>query len=378
MKSRAVKWIFLCIGLAAVCLIVTGAGLAIRYISGGVNPFREIKMAAVGEVLEINEHPEADGKTCRRLLIDAIDHGTQFRGPANKAGNQPNTNWPRVPTSYYHTDGPIGMAFSKLNWFPTKDPAWEADDARLPASLVASSACMASIGSWDVLGAVWSEPPVGVVMLNNGTLAAYARPLQIFDFYERNPAVVKHSVAKGNEPLSFTYVDDAKKRGAHVRIIEGNERATFAKDAPKGFYHLLVVDTSRGHPGLPTKELLTREAWQIYLDALAENGIVCVHTSSRDFDLSGIIASTTGDAGLAHLRIHDGASDRNLGHYTSDWMFVARKQAMLEYLQEAAIRRKQMNVGKMPHEAVDFGQVPSQATLIWMDAGANSLSGVRR
>ena len=189
---------------------------------------------------------------------------------------------------------------------------------------------------------------------------------------------MKLSLAKEPEIRKFTYIDDAKKRGAHLRVLEGAERKTFDSDAPKQFYHLLIVDTSRGHPGLPSKDLLTKEAWQTYMDAIVEDGVVCVHTSSRDFDLAKVVASTSDHLGLAHLHVHDGRGDRELGHYTSEWVVVARKAEHLNYLREAGIARNRMNPGRAPHEKLVIEKLLIDPKLIFTDAGSNSLSAVLR
>src|SRR5262245_50381132 len=90
-----------CFGATALCLIVMCGGLAYRYVSAGVNPFREIKMAVAGESIEIGEVTELGGNRTRRLLIDSIDHGTQFQPGKIIAGAEQGKNVsPRVPTSY--------------------------------------------------------------------------------------------------------------------------------------------------------------------------------------------------------------------------------------------------------------------------------------
>lgn len=363
-----------CAALTAFCLLIICGLYAYRFMSTGVNPYREIRMAVHGESIEIKDLTERDGRVLRQLLIDEIDHGTQFQ---NEKPNAVGRKWRRAPTSYYHSDGPVGFAFSKMNWFSEDDHTLHASDARLPASLCAMAA--GNDNPWGLLVAAWSEPPVAVIMMNAGTIAAYARPLQSIDFYESNPKILELSFGRDKAPPQFSYIEDAKKRGAAVRVFEGKERRTFDSKAPKHFYHLLVMDTSRGHPGLPSKELLTKEAWQSYFESLTEAGVVCVHVSSRDFRLEEIVASTTADLGLAHLLVHDRVSDRESGHYTSSWVVVARREEMLKHIHKAADSRKALiPAGRPFHEDIDVIRAGVRPGNVWIDAGANSLVTVRR
>lgn len=373
-SSKILLSLFSAVCAVGLCLCGGAGVLLYRYFDGGVNPFRELRMATVGESIEIKEIPDETGKISRQLLIDSIDHGTQYVKTPRAPGQ---LDWSRVPTTYYHNNGPVGMAFSKVNWFPAADLVSQGD-VRMPANLVGVGATSSLGGPLPMFVAAWSEPPVAVVMMNNGTLAAYVRPFQVIDFYESNRRITQLSVGEAKDTPTFTYLTDAKKRGAHARVFQGNERTTFEKESPRNFYHLILLDTSRGHPGLPTKVLLTKEAWQSYLNALSEDGIVCVHTSSRDYRLSEVVGATCNSLGLSHLSLHDGLSDRRIGHYTSEWVVVARKAEYLRFIQDACIRRDGMRENKGPHEKMTVLQLPMRSDLVWTDAGANSLAGVRR
>src|SRR5439155_7069380 len=109
----------------------------------------------------------------------------------------------------------------------------------------------------------WSEPAVGVVRLNAGILASYARPLQFFDFYDADGATKAFSLPDKGEPL-FSYLHDAKQRGATVRFFIGHER-DMLKKAPQRFYHALFVEITRTDLKRVNKDLLTKEAIASYL-----------------------------------------------------------------------------------------------------------------
>lgn len=365
------------LGVTAISLLACCGGLGYRNFDAGVNPLREIKRATLGESIEVKESVESDGRTCRHLEIDGIAHGTQYQGKKHERFEDAKLNWPRVPTTYYSYHGPVGMAFSKYIRRQKIEQTWPAaDDARPVASLVAHGFSQAT-GALAPLVSAWSQPPVGVIMMNNGTMAAYARPLQFLDFYESSPKIAELSLSNDAAVKKFTYIDDAKGRGANIRIFEGNERKTFEKEAPRGFYQLLIVDTSHGHPGLPSKELFTKEAMQMYVDAMVEQGVICFHTSSRDYDLTKVVAATASAAKLAHLRVHDSRSNGEVGHYTSEWVLVARKQEYLRYILDDKDVLDRHPVGGPPGTLV-VETVDVRPGLVFSDGGSNSLSAVRR
>jgi hypothetical protein len=78
-----------CAALAAFCLLFTCGGFGWRYMSSGVNPMREIRMATWGETIEIKSDPEHDGRTHRRLIIDGIDHARSTRAKRRSRRNSP-------------------------------------------------------------------------------------------------------------------------------------------------------------------------------------------------------------------------------------------------------------------------------------------------
>lgn len=372
--------------LAALALLLVGAcaGLGIgfwRYQASGVNPLREIRQATWGESIEVKEQFAPKGISYQQLLVDGIDHGLQYAAPSAKSERgKPDLDFSRLPVTYYHPEGPVGVMMQGSNWFAGPVNTFHAD-ARLPASLVGAGAQTALGSPWTQLADVWSEPPIGVIMLGAGTLAGYARPFQAIDFYERDPAIVRLSIVKEPDMPKFTYLADAKKRGAIVRIFEGNERGTFDAQAPKGFYRYLIVDTAHGHPGLLSKELLTQEAMRSYFDALVEDGIVAVHVSSRSFDLPPVVAATADSLKLAHLHAHDGAhllQDSLRVHYSSEWMLLARKP---EYLGPALAAHAQLPPPpQLPAAggAFTLAQLPINPRFVWKDGGANSLAGLGR
>jgi hypothetical protein len=371
MKPKIVVILLAC-GFALLVCVCSGSWSAWRFFNAGVNPLREARAAVMGESIEIKEHSRL--KSYDQLTVDGIDHGMQFRlGPTAKRGN-PQEDLTRLPTTYYHPEGPVGIVLSSADWFPGAVNTYNAD-ARLPAALVADGTLSALGMPLAHLAAAWTEPPIGIIMLNNGALAGYARPYQVVDFYERSPAIVNLSLPKEGAP-KFTFLTDAKARGANIRVFEGNERKTFAERAPQSYYRYLFVDTAHGHPGLVSKELITQEAMKAYLASLAENGIIAFHTSSRDFELADVVAATASSLNLATLVAHDQTVGKHDdGHYSCEWVLVARKDAHFDDIRRVCERLPPHAVpGALPF----LRAVPVRPDCVWTDAGSNSLVPVRR
>jgi hypothetical protein len=137
----------------------------------------------------------------------------------------------------------------------------------------------------------------------------------------------------------------------------------------------LFVDTAHGHPGLVSKELITREAMEKQFESMVEEGIVAYHTSSRDFDLTRVVVATADKAGLVSLVAHDGVGDHQEGYYTSEWVLVARKFEYLTAVRRAHEKLPAAPLGKMPFT---LQTIPVDANLAWKDGATNSLAAVRR
>ncbi len=123
------------------------------------------------------------------------------------------------------------------------------------------------------------ECHIGVVGLGIGTLATYAREKDRVRYYEINPEVV--SIAKN--PEWFHFVTDCKGK---LDIVLGDARlqleSEFAKAGSQKF-DLLVLDAFSGD-AIPT-HLLTDEAFKVYRQHMAEDGVLAVHITNTYLDL---------------------------------------------------------------------------------------------
>jgi len=258
----------------------------------------------------------------RRLLSEEIIQGTQFLKPANAEAR----DLSRLPTAYWHPRGPVGEVFSRFDWFPGMENTWRGD-ARLSASLVANG--LSPLAPLAQVAAAWSEPPIGVVQMKTGAIAGYARPYQLIDFYEANPAIVALSRPEEDEP-KFSYLRDAQRRGAKVRVFEGPEIESLRDQGPRCFYRLLVVETAR-HGSSAAEELITAEAFEAYLNSLHHNGLLVMHVSSADRSVRVKIAEAAKEFGL-DVRLAEDPGSPPRGPYPSDWLVMSVRPQALQHL----------------------------------------------
>jgi hypothetical protein len=317
-------------------------------------------------LVRVREYDEGqrgeDGKrhvvaTRRTLIHGGINHGQQIVWPEPLR---------RQPITYFHPTNGIGEIFQKLTWgnppgkaktdehrawmeqnYWTDAPRrgsgeskddWEARyeswfesfsrlrthfhpaDARLPASLVG----LGAVSPWAQLVATQQQPPFAVIGLGTGTLAAHGQPYQHVDFYEIDPMVKGLSVpASGKaEDLIFYYVNDAVTRGATLDIILGDGRLK-VKDAPAKYYHAMLLDAFSSD-AVPV-HLLTKEAIELYLEKLANGGVLIFNTTNRYVRLNPVLARIAEELDLECLACPDFGSDRIPEKFGADWLAMRRR-----------------------------------------------------
>ena len=90
---------------------------------------------------------------------------------------------------------------------------------------------------------------------------------------------------------------------------------------------MMVVDAFSSD-AIPA-HLLTEEAFEMYFKKLVPEGVLCVHTSNRFVDLPKVVGAVADKLKLKARRGHDINDSHEAGHYTSEWVMVARK---IDYL----------------------------------------------
>jgi SAM-dependent methyltransferase len=205
-------------------------------------------------------------------------HGRQSLNPARR----------EEPISYYHRKGPIAQLYGEL-------------ERRGPGLHTA------------------------VIGLGTGTMAAFARPGDVMTIYEIDARV--RDIAF--DPRYFTYVADARKRGAAIHIEMGDARLrleALRRERSDEKYDLIVVDAFSSD-AIPV-HLLTREALKLYFDVLKTDGIVALHISNRYLRLEPVVAGLAEDARLGgRLLIDDPFAGESEGGIESTWAVMARTPA---------------------------------------------------
>jgi protein-L-isoaspartate O-methyltransferase len=197
------------------------------------------------------------------LVHGGITHGLQYVDPAKR----------RRPTSYYAEPSGVGLAIRYLQRRP--------------------------------------KLRVGVIGLGAGTLAAYARPGDQYQFYEINPQVPR--LAK----KYFRYLKDCRGK---YSVVPGDARLSLERQ-PSQHFDLLVLDAFSGD-AIPT-HLLTREAFAVYLRHLAAGGVIAAHITNKYLDLAPVVRAAAEDCKLGAARVSIDADDEALA-FASDWMLLSR------------------------------------------------------
>jgi hypothetical protein len=243
--------------------------------------------------LTIRERNQDDPKKHEIVLLNGSTiHGSQFKAPERQG----------QPTTYYATTSGVGLV---LNYFHKNRPP----------------------------GGV----RIGDVGLGAGTLAAYGLKFDTITFYEINPTVLDISTTGEY----FTYLADARARGANCDIRMGDARLTIQREVASVEsgkqlrYHVLVLDAFSGD-AVPT-HLLTKEAMDIYRPLIATEanmgveGALLIHVSNRYLDLYRVAR------GAGEYLKFDVVEIRNRGNdaqaiNTSDWVILTRNKDLLATL----------------------------------------------
>jgi spermidine synthase len=126
-----------------------------------------------------------------------------------------------------------------------------------------------------------------VVGLGAGTLATYGRPVDTYDFYEIDQAVV--DIAE--DASLFTFLTDSAA-ATSVHVVDGR----IGLQNSNGGFDVIVLDAFSSD-SIPV-HLLTHEAMSGYLVKLAPNGVLAVHISNRYFGLESVVARLGSEGGL--------------------------------------------------------------------------------
>jgi len=182
--------------------------------------------------------------------VHVLMHGTTLHGAQARA-----PGFACMPTMYYATATPLGQAAQRIQ-------------QRTPAA------------------------KFGIVGQGSGAMAAYKRGEDEMTFFEIDPMVDRVS----RDPSWFTYISNCAD--GPIRTVMGDARLTMAREAP-GTYDLLVIDAFSSD-AVPT-HLLTVEAIQGYLNLLKPDGVVVLHLSNRNLEITMPAVAAARQLGAADL-----------------------------------------------------------------------------
>ena len=226
--------------------------------------------------LRVMEYHKGTEDESRTLVHGTITHGVQFTSPQRS----------REAISYYGPTSGVGMVLKYMRRSPMK---------------------------------------VGVIGLGAGSLAVYARPGDLFRFYEINPLVKRLAREK------FTYLSECEGK---VEVVHGDARLSLERE-PAQQYDLLAVDAFSGD-SIPV-HLMTWEAIDLYFRHLKPGGVLALHITNSHLDL-GPVAEKLGRATgkQAVLVSSEGDSDNEI--YGADWVLMSSSPLEPQALRKVSTR----------------------------------------
>ena len=218
--------------------------------------------------ISVKEHKIGHGGEYRVMLHGAVLHGGQFVNP----------NWQDRGLAYYGPGSGAGRTLRQLSDSPAK---------------------------------------VGIIGLGAGTLAIYARPGDLFRFYEINPLV--EDLAR----REFFYLSKSR---AKVEVVLGDGRISLEHE-PDQHYDVLVVDAFSGE-SIPA-HLLTVEAMKLYFRHLKPEGVLAIHISNAQLNLEPVVEKLRLVLNKEAVLVSS-EKDEGLKTNAADWALVASSKRSLE------------------------------------------------
>ena len=161
---------------------------------------------------------------------------------------------------------------------------------------------------------------VAIAGMGIGTLAVYAREGDLYRFYEINPQVAALACSSNY----FTFVSGAPTR---VETVVDDARKALEREraANEEKWDILIIDVFSGDSIPP--HLATREAFQLYLDRLAPDGMLVFHITNWHLNLSRMAKSAAREFNLNLLGIMGRGSQYCTQSY---WAVFSRHQVEIK------------------------------------------------
>jgi SAM-dependent methyltransferase len=164
-------------------------------------------------------------------------------------------------------------------------------------------------GAGRILAAGGKNRRVALVGLGAGTLAAYGRRGDSFQFYEINPAVVR--IASND----FHFLSASS---AHTQTRIGDGRLLLTKETARSF-DVIILDAF-SDDSIPV-HLLTTQAFDLYLRLLKPGGVIAIHLTNRYLDLQPVVNALGAHFHRNVEAVHSAAQPVNQ-IFVADWALV--------------------------------------------------------
>lgn len=165
---------------------------------------------------------------------------------------------------------------------------------------------------------------VGVLGLGLGTVASYGEAGDSYVMYEINPSVIDLAEGEGGY---FSFLHDSK---AAITVVPGDARISLERELAAGQpqnFDVLVLDTFSSD-SIPV-HLVTKEAFAIYLQHLAPDGVIAAHISNRNLDLQPVFWKMAQEYHLSIVRVDRAAQEDDDG-FPSEWILLSRDPTLFE------------------------------------------------
>ncbi len=164
---------------------------------------------------------------------------------------------------------------------------------------------------------------VGVLGLGVGTLAAYGEAGDRYRFYEINPIII--DLANGQAGY-FSFLKDSR---ADIAIIPGDARISLEKELAGNSandFDILILDAFSSD-SIPI-HLLTREAFTLYLQNLAPDGLIAANISNGRLDLRPVLWQLAQACDLEFATLAYSTANDNSADFPSTWVLLTRDPSL--------------------------------------------------
>ena len=159
---------------------------------------------------------------------------------------------------------------------------------------------------------------IGVVGLGTGTMGAYCREQDRFEFYEIDKRILP--IAQN----SFSYLDDCPNYV--VKIGDGRIKLSekFENEKQIEKYDVLAIDAF-SDDSIPM-HMVTKEAVEVFISKTKDTGILAIHTSNGYIDLEKVVKRIAYELDIPVVSIGGSDDEEDLG---SVWILLSRDKKML-------------------------------------------------